>query len=319
MAKNKLTKKEIRKFIYSNLLVVFGSVMLAVGTGFFLVPANIVAGGMSGVAIILFNLWQIPVDISVAVFAWFMFAVGVVFLGKKFSVETLVGTIVYPIALAIIYRLFNDPIGLGPSPAFTDGQNELHSLLAGLFGGAFVGAGCAITYLGGGSTGGFDVLVFIFKKYFGIKPSLSGFLIDAIIISCSLFAIAMIPALIGILSAFISSMMVELIFIGGSMTFVAQIVSTKWEEINKYIQDNMERGTTIFDVRGGYKETPYRMIQVAFEKKEFVKIRDAVSKIDPAAFVTFVRAQAINGAGFEAFPEKDFKKSLGINDFKKKK
>ncbi|MCX5775962.1 MAG: YitT family protein [Firmicutes bacterium] len=319
MAKIKMTAKQIRKAVSNVSLVVLGNIVLAIGTGFFLVPANIVAGGESGIAIILNSFWNIPIDITVGILSWFFFVMGAIFLGKKFTLQTLLGTIVYPVALSIIYRLFNDPIGLAPIVGSTGGLNEFHGLLAGIFGGAFVGAGCAITYLGGGSTGGVDVPVFIIRKYFGVKASVSGFVIDAIIIGFGIFAISVIPGMIGIISAFISSMMVELIFIGGSTNYVAQIVSTKSDAINEYLQSDMGRGTTIIDVRGGYKETPYRLVQVAFEKKEYVLIRDAVSRIDPNAFVTFMRAQSINGAGFEAFPEKNFKKSLGINEFFKKK
>ncbi len=310
--------KHVLKVIWNILLVIIGSIILAIGTGFFLVPANIVAGGMSGIAIIGNKLFNFDIDISVGILSWFLFFVGLVFLGKKFSLQTLLGTIVYPIALSIIYRFFNDPVGLAPG-GISEGLDEFHALLAGIFGGAFVGAGCAITYLGGGSTGGTDVLVFIIKKYFGFKTSIVGFITDALIIIGGLFVTGMIPALVGVMSAFISALMVEFIFVGWSTTFVAQIISTKEAEINTYVQKSLNRGTTIVQVSGGYTGVPYQMIQVAFDKKEYTILRDAINRIDSKAFVTFLRAQAVIGSGFEPFPEKDFRKTLGIREFWEKK
>lgn len=310
--------KRLLKTIWHIFLVILGNIVLAIGTGFFLVPANVVAGGMSGLAIIGYNLFHFDIDITVAILSWFLFFVGLVFLGKKFSLQTLLGTIVYPIALSVIYRLYHDPIGLAPM-GLSEGLDNFHALLAGIFGGAFVGAGCAITYLGGGSTGGTDVLVFIIKKYFGFKTSIVGFITDSLIIIGGLFVTGMIPALVGVMSAFISAVMVEFIFVGWSTTFVAQIISNKEEEINAYVQKTLGRGTTIVPVSGGYTGNTYRMIQVAFDKKEYVILRDAISRIDSKAFVTFLRAQAVIGSGFEPFPEKDFRKSLGIREFWEKK
>ncbi len=311
-------RKRILKIVWNILLVVFGNIILAIGTGFFLVPANIVAGGMSGLAIIANNLFGFDIDITVAILSWFLFFVGLVFLGKKFSLQTLLGTIVYPIALSIIYRFFNDPIGLAPG-GISAGLDEFHALLAGIFGGAFVGAGCAITFLGGGSTGGTDVIVFIIKKYFGLKTSIVGFFTDALIIIGGLFVTGVIPALVGVMSAFISAVMVEFIFVGWSTTFVAQIISAKGPEINAYVQKTLNRGTTLVPVVGGYTGNDYQMIQVAFDKKEYTILRDSINRIDPKAFVTFLRAQAVFGSGFEPFPEKDFRKSLGIREFWEKK
>ncbi len=311
-------RKHVLRIFWNILLVIIGNIVLAIGTGLFLVPANIVAGGMSGLAIIGNKLFGFDIDISVAILSWFFFFIGLVFLGKKFSLQTLLGTIVYPIALSIIYRLFNDPIALAPGSGST-GLDEFHALLAGIFGGAFVGTGCAITYLGGGSTGGTDVLVFIVKKYFGFKTSIVSFITDALIILGGLFVTGVIPALVGVMSAFISAMMVEFIFVGWSTTFVAQIISTKGPEINAYVQKSLNRGTTLVPVVGGYTGNTYQMIQVAFDKKEYTILRDAINRIDSKAFVTFLRAQAVIGSGFEPFPEKDFKKSLGIREFWEKK
>ncbi len=278
--------------------IAIGSVIIAVSTAFFLVPGNIINGGLSGIAIILKALWNFPVDVTVASLSSLLFLIGLLVLGWKFSVNTLIATIVYPSALALLLRLvpFN-PIGF-------DLSNDMHLMLSGVFGGALLGLGVALTFLFGGSTGGVDVLYFIMKRYFDIKQSITAFVIDAAIIVGGMFVIGIIPGLYGIVSAFMSALVVEVVFIGLSSSFLATIISTKWEAINKFIQNDMERGSTIISVRGGYVGTGYQMIQVAFDRKELSHLKEFIAATDPKAFAIFTNVKSINGYGFEPFPSR---------------
>jgi uncharacterized membrane-anchored protein YitT (DUF2179 family) len=124
-------------------LIVFGSLIIAVSTGMFLVPGNIINGGLSGIAIILKAVWQIPVDITVGILSIFLFILGWIILGKKFSFNTMISTIVYPIALSFILRVIRK-IRSDLMPA-----NDMHLLLAAIFGGALLGLGVALTFLAG--------------------------------------------------------------------------------------------------------------------------------------------------------------------------
>ena len=278
------------------LLIAIGSIIIAISTAFFLVPGNIINGGLSGIAIILNAVWAIPVDITVAVLSVVLFIIGIIFLGWKFSVNTLIATIVYPIALSILLRVvpFN-PIGF-------DIQNDMHLLLSGVFGGVVLGLGVAITFLFGGSTGGVDVLYFIFKKYLDVKQSITAFIIDAAIIIGGMFAIGIINGLYGIISAFSSAMVIEMVFIGLSSSFLATIISTKWQEINEYILHDLDRGSTIVPVKCGLAGANYQMIQVAFDRKELNQLKMFIAHIDPKAFAIFTNVRSINGHGFEPFP-----------------
>ncbi|MFA5235561.1 MAG: YitT family protein [Bacilli bacterium] len=293
-----LSHKAKIQIVKNAALIVLGSLIIAVSTGMFLVPGNIINGGLSGIAIILKAVWQIPVDITVGVLSVFLFILGWIILGKKFSLNTLISTIVYPIALSIILRVIpENPIGF-------DSANEMHLLLAAIFGGALLGLGVALTFLAGGSTGGVDVLYFIFKKYFDIKQSISSFTIDAIIIGSGMFAIGIIPGFYGIISAFISAMVIEMVFIGLSSSFLGTIISTKSDDINQFILQDLERGSTIVPVKGGYGGADYKMIQVAFDRKELAKLKEFIAEVDPKAFAIFTNVKSINGYGFEPFPQR---------------
>ena len=164
MLKKKYSKKEIMLMIKNIFLVIIGTVILAFGTGVFLFPYNIITGGIAGISITLNNL--IPefeilglksYDIYVFVVTWGLFLIGLFVLGKSFSLKTLISTIVYSPIFSLSVRLVESN-ALNGFFDISANYGELSVLLGAVFGGAFVGVGCAIAFLGGGSTGGTDIV-----------------------------------------------------------------------------------------------------------------------------------------------------------------
>lgn len=293
----KKMNNNLKTALFHGLLITFGSFIIAIGVGFFLVPMQIINGGLSGIAIITKHLFNWPIDLVVAILNIILFLIGLFFLGKDFTLKTLISTIVYPIFLSLILRVSSFNLGL-------DINNDTHRLLGAIFGGALLGIGVALTFIAGGSTGGVDILYFILKKAFHIKPSISAFIIDALIILAGIFSVSLIVGLFGVLSAFIAALVIEVMFVGMNPSYMALIISSKAEEINHYIQYTMERGATLIDVKGGYKNAPYTMIQVAIGRRELQQLKDEIYKIDPKAFAIFTQVSSINGYGFEPFSEK---------------
>lgn len=305
------TKKDWLKFFYNILLLIIGNFSLAFGTAAFLVPNNIITGGVSGIAIVLEKVLT-PliikgdgslVDVYVAILDIILFIIGLIFLGWEFSAKTLFSVCFYPLALSFIMRVMH-PENWG-FMTFNNPGEDFTLLLAAISGSVFVGLGCAISYKGGGSTGGVDVITFIVHKYLKIKASITSFFIDAVIILLGLIVFNNFNAMIiGIIGACVCSLMIEKIFVGYSSTYVAEIVSSKWEEINEFILNKMERGSTILYGEGGYTGEEKKIIRVAFDRREYAQIIGYVSKIDPQAFVTVTLTNEVNGQGFDAFPKK---------------
>ena len=163
-----------------------------------------------------------------------------------------------------------------------------------------VGAGCAITFVGGGSTGGVDVISFIICKIFKrAKSSVVFFLIDSTIILGGMFVIgSFVLTLLGILSAFVSALMIEKVFIGSSKSFIAQIITDKYEIINRDIIEKVDRGSTVIDIIGGYSGQPKKMIMVSFTVNQYAEIMNTIHKHDKTAFVTIHQAHEIRGEGW---------------------
>jgi uncharacterized membrane-anchored protein YitT (DUF2179 family) len=285
-----------RTMISNILLIITGNIILAAASAFFLVPLQIVNGGMNGIALIFEASFGWEIDITTAILSCLFFALGFVLLGKQFTFKTILATITYPLFIFLFLRL------IGPQAIGFDVLNDTHRLLASIFGGALIGFGIGLTFLAGGSTGGFDVLLLALKKYFDIKPSFSSLVFDAIIIAGGMFTFGVISGFYGILSTIVTSLMIELIFLGFSQTYFVTIISKKYETINQFILDRLERGSTIIPARGGFSDQPINLIQVGINRSEYFLLKQYISELDPQAFVVFAHVRSINGLGFDPFP-----------------
>lgn len=327
------TKKEWLRAIYRVILVIIGTFLVAFGNVGFLAPLDVNAGGLNGIAIIVRHFvsdesmkllaYNLVVDIAAVVF-WI---IGLLFIGKEFAIKTLVASIAFPVAtwfFSACPGVDQLTTQLGELLKTTgNGPTAGNFLLSGIFGGVFVGIGVAITFVGGGSTGGVDTLIFIFEKYLKIKQSIASFIVDGSIILAGLCALLpsdatfLLPCLSGILSAFVSSVCIEFIYIGSQTSYQVDIISDKWEEISRYVQDEIGRGTTLIPAQGGFHGDKRVILRIVFSKHEYNKIRSHIATIDPKAFVTYTRTNAVFGEGFKShkvenlFTKKDKKKDGG--------
>lgn len=298
-----IKKQDLLRTLKNVSLVVLGTLILAFGSAIFLIPFNLVAGGISGIAIVIDQIIKsdiITIDLIVSILTWVFFFLGLIVVGRSFAMKTLVSAIVYPIGITLFLKLA-DPAVLGGYFYLIGGEyQQIAFILASLVGGACVGIGCAVAFLGGGSTGGVDVIAFTICKLFPrLKSSKVIFAIDATIVILGIFVIGdMVVSLLGILSAFIAALLIDRVFLGGSRAFIAEIVSERHEDINRLVIEKMERTTTVIDAVGGYSGESKKMLKVSFTMAQYSDLMHIISTTDKRAFVTIHRAHAINGEGW---------------------
>ncbi|MDD6302644.1 MAG: YitT family protein [Bacillales bacterium] len=317
----KPTKNDVINEIKNALLVMVGTFVLALGTELFIIPSGLDTGGLSGIAV-CFKYAGFPFEpeLVITILTWLLFFLGLIVLGWQFSVKTLISTIFYPVALYFIkylssvfpWLLVTNSESL---KVLIDGLGEvtitaLVPLLSAVFGGVFVGAGCAITFLGGGSTGGVDIITFVLCKYIkALKSSVSFFMIDAIIVVVGFFFMKdIVLCLEGVLSAFIAAIVIDKLFLGSSKSFVANIVTEKYEEITKDIIEKLDRTTSLVDIQGGYTKESKKMIMFSFSMRDYSTLIAIVSKHDKRAFMTISKAHDISGEGFTFKPSDKIEK-----------
>ena len=299
----KLFKIDVLKALKNIFLVIAGTLILSLGTAVFVIPFNMIMGGVSGLSIVIkqFLPWDfITVDILITILTWVLFFVGVVALGKSFAAKTLVSTIIYPVGTSLFLKLVDPDVLNGFFYLQGSEYTQVSLILAATVGGALVGTGCAMAFLGGGSTGGVDIIALILCKVFKkLKGSVAFFMIDATIITLGVFAINnMVISLLGIVSVIISSTVVDKVFLGGSKAFVAHIVTDKYNELSEAVISRLNRTTTVFDATGGYSKEPKKIVMVSFTMRQYAELVGIVNSLDKSAFITINRAHEINGEGW---------------------
>ena len=306
---NKITKEKIFRI----LLVILGSAILAFGFGIFLNPACIVAGGVSGIGTILEQLFSdkatwFKADIVVWILNIVLLLVGLIFLGKRFTIHTLISSISYPAFLSLftrtgIFKFLIEAFQLGDVDPAVSG---VKIIIAGICGGFVVGAGVAISFLGDGSTGGTDVLCFIIAKYTPIKQDFSSFSLDALIIIINLIVFRSVEGevlvcFVGVLSAFLCSIVIHFIYVQSSNCYIVDVVTTRHKIISDYVIKELDQTTTIIEAAGAYKNNKKtKMVRFVLDKRSYIQFKDAVADIDPNAFMTVSSAKNVLGEGFTA-------------------
>ena len=303
MRNNKLHK------LWCYIVIALGSILLAFGAVIFLSKLELVAGGVSGIAIIVQHFFETNIyDYVVAGLMVFFWVIGLIFIGWDFSLKTIFATVVYTGATFLFYRV---PVFTKMAETFAgtlDGGAPTvgNYILCALFSGVFIGTGVALTFLGGGSSGGVDSVQLILKKYLRIKESIGSFIVDTtiIIVGMIIFTIEdirfFIPALCGILSTFVAAVLIEIVYIKNQTSYQVDIISDHWKEINDFAQKELDRGTTIIKAEGGYKGEERIILRVVFDKTQYDKIRRFIAKVDPKAFITFTQTNAVYGEGFNS-------------------
>lgn len=282
-----------KKFLIPIIQLLFANAILAVGTVFFLVPMRVVNGGLGGIALVINEAFGLPIDLTTAILAWFLFFLGFLTLGKSFALKTLLATMMYPLFVFLFLRFIGqDIIGF-------ELDEPIHRLLAAIFGGAFVGLGVATAFLAGGSTGGVDVIILLTKKLFDIKTSITSFFVDVVVIVLGMVVFGLLIGLYGIISTVISSLVIELVFVGFSRSYQLDIISKEWQKINDHILYQVKRGSTLVPIRGGFTFEEKYQIQVIIPRAEYFALKQAIAAIDKEAFVVIHQVRTVFGEGFD--------------------
>ncbi len=312
------SRDDVRRMLRNSLYIAIGAVILALGVGLFIKPFSLVTGGVSGLSIILSGILpavmvgEVNMTMEICTFAitWALFLVGLIALGKAFALKTLLSSAIFTLALPAVTYLsesgvFGTYFNIASGWSLDSGEYAL-PLIAAAFGGVLVGIGCALTFRGGGSTGGLDILALIIVKYVKrLKSSFAVFFFDAAVVILGAFAIGnLVMTLLGVTSAFIVAIVIDKVFIGESSAFIANIVSDKHEEIRQAIIEKLDRTCTVISAKGGYTGADRPMIMVSFTMPQYAHFIAIVHSVDRCAFITVHRAHEIDGEGFSRYDVK---------------
>lgn len=275
------TKRIIKDLIF----VLAGNGLLALSVALFILPHDILSGGVAGIAVALHPLLHLDTTLIINAMVLGMFVLGCLFLGRSFALKTVISSVVYPMMLTVFTSLVP--------------QLQLNELLAALYGGLLAGAGIGLVMRTGASTGGMDIPPLILHRYTGIKVSTLVMVTDALTVLLGLFVYGLESVLVGFVSVWATSLGIDKILTFGLGSAKAvQIISDQALQINDRIHTELDRGTTLLQARGGYTQTERTVILVVLEKKEYPKLLELVHEIDSNAFMITSEAADVRGEGF---------------------
>jgi len=273
--------------IGSYTLLLIGAMIVAVSFNLFLLPNKIASGGVAGISIILNDRLAIPPAYTQWALNIPLFIAGVLILGRRFGVKTLVGSIAMPLFILLTSHL----------------ESPTHDpLLASIYGGLGVGLGIGLVFRGRASTGGLDAAAQILHRLTGIRLGLALASFDGLVIASAGLLIAFENALYALIGLFVTSKTIDVIQTGLQTSKAAFIVSQVPDKVSAAILHDLDRGLTRLHGQGGYTGRERPVLLVVVGQGEVAKLKSLVRDADPNAFVIISNTAEVLGEGFQIEP-----------------
>ncbi len=274
------------KNLLSVLMVVAGNLLYTLSVKLFLLPANLMSCGTTGIALVVNHFLNIPMTGFIFAFNVAMLAVGWIVLGRQFAMTTILSSVLYPLFLEILNRMLGDMVVT---------ENILLNVL---FSGMGLGVSLGIVLRAGASTGGMDIPPLILKKFFRIPVSATLWAFDFCILLAQMFFHPMEDLLYGVLLIIVISVSLNKIMLLGTSKTEVKIISDKSTEIRDAILSRVDRGVTMLHGAGGYRRAETEIILSIVSNYELPKIEQLARSIDPNCFMIISRVTEVWGRGF---------------------
>lgn len=274
--------------LFPLLLVLLGNIVYALTVKLFLLPANLISCGTTGIALVVHNMLGIPISGFIFAFNLVMLCFGWWILGRQFALTTVFSSLFYPIALEVLNRTLGDI-------SVTD-----NLLLNALFAGLGLGLALGMVMRGGASTGGMDIPPLVLKKLFHIPVSVSLWAFDFCIMLSQMFYHPLEDLLYGILLLMAISYALNKVLLLGTSRTEVKIVSQEAARIRDAILSQVDRGVTMLHGEGGFLHRDTEVILSVVSNHEMPKIERLARDIDPDCFMIVSRVTEVWGRGFSS-------------------
>ena len=275
-----------KNFYVDILVIIIGSFISSLGVNLFLSNAKLLSGGVTGIALILQYLWEVPSGITVFLLNIPLFFVSYKYLNKRFTIYTAIGMLSFSTALMIT------------KPLSTLVQVD-DMLLYCIYGGVLSGIGSGLIFYRNGSTGGTDIITMVIrKKYSNFDIGQVGFAFNLIIVTVSIFIFGLPRALYTLISMFITSTILDKVLNGFTSKKLLLILTEKEDDIINYVIKDMNRGITALMAEGGYTRDKKRLLYVAVTTSPMYTLKTKILRVDPKAFITIIDVSEVKGKGF---------------------
>ncbi len=268
---------------------IVGSTVFALGFSLFLMPNDMNAGGISGLAQVIVEVLGFGSVGTLSILINLpLFILGGIKIGKRFFVGSLIGMVLSSVLIDLfaIYAI-----------------EGLEPLICVLYGGVICGLGLGVVFISGTSTGGSDILIRLLKlKYRNVPIGQISLCFDAIVVVLTgLVFHDITKALYTGISVFVTSQVVDAVVYRFDYSKVALIISSEYETIAREIGLKLDRGATFLNGEGTFSHTPTKVVLTAVKKQQVAELKELVMHIDPRAFIIVQEAHQVLGDGFSRY------------------
>lgn len=265
-------------------IITAGIFLTAAAVYFFMMPANIVLGSITGLAMVLVNF--IPVQVSVMTFILnvFCLVIGFLLVGKEFGAKTVYTSILLPVFLYVLELLFPNNSSL---------TNEL--LLDTLCCIILISIGQTLMFNANASSGGLDIVAKILNKYFHLELGKGIALAGILTVATTILVYDAKTLIVGILGTYFNGLVLDEYISGFARRKRVCFLSEKYQEIAEYIMHDIKRGVTLYEAKGGYDQSKKVEVQTILTQNEYGQLIDYIHKTDPKAFVTVSTVSEVVG------------------------
>ncbi len=304
------SKFNIISFIKEYGFITLGVMSYALGWTIFLLPNNLIGGGVSGFASILFYATGLPMSITYLVLNVLLLIIGTKLLGTGFGSKTIYAIVMTSVMLSIMPRLI--PLDFIHEFALSNGK-----LICTILGGVVAGLGIGLSISQGGSTGGTDIIALVWCKFRPASPGRVILIIDVGIILSSLlfpshtesgeilpFTEKLAVVVYGLIQVVVSGMTIDMYISGSKQSVQAFIFTKKAEQMADAIAFDMKRGVTVIPAKGWYSKEEKQVLMVVTRKTDLNLLLRYVKSIDPDAFLSVSSVMGVYGQGFDTIKVK---------------
>lgn len=276
----------VKEYLKNLIMIVFGCLIMAIGTSMFLLPNKFSTGGVTGISTIIYYLFNIPVgtftlilNIPIVIFTFFR-------LGKTILINSIIGSVVYSVFMDILDKF----------PAFTN-----DGLLASIYGGVLLGIGTGIVLNAKATTGGTELVSNLIQTYnLNYRTSTLIMLIDSSIVLLNVIVFKEIEiGLYSAISIILMGKVIDIIVEGTNFSKLIFIISEKNDKIAREIGENIKRGSTGLYGKGMFENKDRLILMCAAGRNDVLKIKYIVQSNDKNAFIIIANAREVLGKGFK--------------------
>ena len=279
-----LEKVEAKDKLKRYFELVIGILLIAIAFNLFLLPNELVFGGVSGLSIIVSKFITIDASTFIMIASLLLLVVSFLVLGKNNTKASIVGSILFPIFV-------NITANIGEYIKLDTGN----VLLSAVFGGIIYGFGAGLVFKAGFTTGGTDIINQILSKYLHMSMGNAMLISDGLIVVLGGFFFGATKLMYALIVIYIIGLMTDKVLLGISNSKAFYIITNEDEKIRDYLLNELHHGVTIFSVKGGYTHKKDEVILCVVPTREYYRVKEGIHEIDSEAFFVVCDAYEVSG------------------------